>query len=77
MDENGNPSTTEYEVKSRGDVEQTVHEFGYRYGGEENVIGVGHSAVGVTSPAQTDALRALLSLPPDVLRSLVPVGKDE
>lgn len=76
-DEYGNPSTTTYQVKSKGDVDSTVHEFLYRYGGDENTIAVGQSAQGITSPAQTDALRALLSLPPDVLRSLIPVGDGE
>lgn len=73
-DENGYPTTTTYEVESRGDVEETVHDFSYRYGGEENVIAVGQAAVGVTSPAQVDSIRALLSLPSDVLRSLIPVA---
>ena len=73
-DENGFPSTTEYEVKSRGDVDATVHEMVYKWGGVENTIAIGQSAQGITSPAQTDAIRALLSLPPDVLRSLIPVG---
>lgn len=73
-DDNGNPATTIYEVKSKGDVEESVHEFQYKYGGEENVIAVGQAAQGITSPAQGDALRALLSLPPDLLRAIVPVG---
>lgn len=76
--EAGEPvSKTSYKVRSKGDVEETLHEFAYKYGGEENVIGVGQSAVGVTSPAQSDWLRALLALPPEVLEALIPVPSPE
>lgn len=45
-------STTLFEAKSRGEVDASLHQMDYRWGGEENQIVVGQDAAGVTSPAQ-------------------------
>lgn len=50
MDDSGNPVTTSYEATSKagflGELEQSNHQFNYRWGGDENEIATGQSGTG-------------------------------
>ena len=43
-----------------GKIDTSLHEFSYRYGGEENIIAVGQSADGVSNEGQIQALQAAI-----------------
>lgn len=55
-------TTTAFKATSRGEVDASLHQLNYRYGGDENQIIVGQDATGVTSPAQQALLQGWASL---------------
>ena len=66
VSEDGGSFTTEYDARSRGDVEGSVHSL-YSNG---EVAQVGQGAQGVTSPAHTEAARMLGQMLPGLIEGL-------
>lgn len=55
-------SSTIFKAESSGEVEESLHQMNYRWGGAENQIVVGQDASGVTSPAQQAFVAGLAGL---------------
>jgi len=80
-DEAGNPQTTIYEASSKaglfGEVNPSLHNLLYTWGGTENQIAIGQENEGISNAGQVEALKvqmaALVAITPEIKEAILQV----